>query len=124
MTSRFTVSKTEKNLLADDASAEPRYGSTGRGSASGYEDADFHGRAKCLQTRAAAGHCRCTRDERAFAVVASTVPGLTATPLAKVSSTKHHFVELSPSSHSTRNLFSADQRAGFKENMLLFGLVT
>lgn len=43
MTSRFTVSKTEKNLLADDASAERRYGSTGRGSASGYEDADFHG---------------------------------------------------------------------------------
>ncbi|KAL3170194.1 hypothetical protein MRX96_015240 [Rhipicephalus microplus] len=42
MTSRFTVSKTEKNLLADDASAERRYGSTGRGSASGYEDSDFH----------------------------------------------------------------------------------
>ncbi|KAK8769939.1 hypothetical protein V5799_013596 [Amblyomma americanum] len=42
MTSRFTVSKTEKNLLANDASAECRYGSTGRGSASGYEDADFH----------------------------------------------------------------------------------
>lgn len=42
MTSRFTVSKTEKNLLADDASAERGYGSTGRGSTSGYEDADFH----------------------------------------------------------------------------------
>lgn len=65
MTSRFTVSKTEKNLLADDASAERGYGSTGRGSTSGYEDADFHG-----------------------------------------------------------NLFAADLRAGFKENMLLFGLVT
>lgn len=47
MTTRFTVSKSEKNLLAGDASGERRYGSTGRGSSSGYEEADFHG--KCIQ---------------------------------------------------------------------------